>query len=127
MPVTIAPVENGQVLKITISDPWTMQQLIDTFPEANKFITSAPGKVHSIIDLLQMKSVPSNALGGRNSPSIVHPNSGYVFVVGASKFAQTLTEVAFKVARYNKVQFFSTMESALEQLHKAMAQEISIK
>jgi hypothetical protein len=127
MPVTIAPIENGQVLKITITDPWTMQQLIDTFPEANQFISSAPVKVHSIIDLLGMKSVPSNALGGRNSPSIVNPNSGYVFVVGASKFAQTLTEVAFKVARYNKVQFFSTMDSALDQLHKVLSQEVSAK
>ena len=123
MPLNLQMLDDGHIISIVITDPFVMTHLFDQYGTIKAHLDKMPFKVHTIVDLSNLRNVPSGALGGRNSPPISHPNSGFVAIIGGSNFARSIIEVAFKITGYNRVRFFTSDETALAFLRDAAAQQ----
>ena len=120
MPLNLQIVEDGHIVSIVITDPFGMKDLLDKNPMIKAHLDSTPFKVHTLVDLSGLKVIPGNALSGRSTPAMTHPNSGSVAIVGGSVFAQRIIEAAFKITGYDRVRFFKNTELAWAFLREAM-------
>jgi hypothetical protein len=118
-------IEDRGLMVITITEPWSMADLIATYPAAEKHLNAINHPVFTLVDIRRMQTVPSGALAGRNSPYIVNARCQKVIVVGANPFAKKLTEVAFNITKLIqhapahsglKVEFYTTMEQGRERI-----------
>jgi hypothetical protein len=122
MPVTQKLIENGRILLVTFVDPWTTEELLQLFPEGNKYYAAAEQPIHALLDVSRIKSIAPGALRAREAP-FKHPMSGYVAIVGANTVARTLGETIFKLARFQRFSFFNTYEEGLAFLRARIAEE----
>ncbi len=67
MPVTQELIENGRILLVTFSDPWTAQEMVSLFPEARRFYDAAERPIHILIDTRRSKTPAPNALRARST------------------------------------------------------------
>jgi hypothetical protein len=124
MPVTMEPCENGHVLRFFISEPWTAREMASVYPASRAYHDKAPHKVHSLL-IVEARQVPPGLLQLRQGPpSLVHPNSGQTVVVGAGAVIRTISEVIFKILRYDRGKFFNTEEEALAYLRQVIDREV---
>jgi hypothetical protein len=123
MPVTQELIENGRILLVTFSDPWTAQEMVSLFPEARRFYDAAERPIHILIDTRRSKMPAPNALRAREAPALRHPMSGSAAIVGASAIARAVAEVALKLAHFDRAAFFDTYEEGLAFLRARIAEE----
>jgi hypothetical protein len=123
MPVTQELIENGRILLVTFSDPWTAQEMVSLFPEARRFYDAAARPIHILIDTRRSKISAPNALRAREAPPLKHPMSGKAAVVGVNAITRAVGEMAFKLARFDRVAFFDTYEEGLAFLRACIAEE----
>jgi hypothetical protein len=112
MPVNLQASENGKSMTLTLSDPWTINELLDTYPKAEVLFDAAKGPVHTIVDISKIGSIPSGALRARKSPFMSHPNSHTQVIVGAQHFARKMAEMVFQLTNFKRVKFFETIQEA---------------
>ena len=112
MPVTLDMHDENQILVLAITEPWTIAQLKSVYPTAISFLDRVPHKVNILIDLTAMKHVPLPGLWDRNSPLVVHANSGEIAVAGASSYTRSLAEASFRLINFERVHFFLNWSEA---------------
>jgi hypothetical protein len=124
MPLTYQFSDAGHLVTLTVTDPWTAQEL-EKFYEAERpyFDKAGNYKVHTLVDIRKMRSIPPGVLSRRKSPNITHKNSGLVLLVGASHLAQIMVNTAFTLTHVNKARFFSDISEAEQFLEQAMSAE----
>jgi hypothetical protein len=125
MPVTLELVENGRVMFFTFTDPWDTQELMALYPRSAAYLDQAKHKLHTLTDVRNARRLPSRVLDLRRGPDWAHPNSGHVAIVGAITLVTVFAQTIFKLTRFERVQFFNTMDDAWAFLRKAMADEDS--
>jgi len=123
MPVTQELIENGRILLVTFSDPWTAQEMVSLFPETRRFYDAATQPIHILIDARRSKMPAPNTLRAREAPALKHPMSGSAAVVGVNAIARAVGEMAFKLARFDRAAFFDTYEEGLAFLRARIAEE----
>jgi hypothetical protein len=125
MPVTQELIENGRILLVTFSDPWTAQEMLSLFPESRRFYDAAERPIHMLIDVRQARVSTPSALRAREAPALKHPMGGDVAVVGAASIIRTFGEMTFRLARFDRVAFFDTYEEGLAFLKARIAEEMT--
>jgi SpoIIAA-like len=125
MPVKQELRDNGRILQVTFTDPWTVKEMTDHFPEAQQYYDSATHKIHMLIDM-QSRVGTQGALRARHAPGLVHRNSGFIAVAGANALARTLGETVFRLARFDRAKFFDNQEAALAYLRQLIASEETV-
>ena len=124
MPVTFYALESGRILYVRIVSPWTVDDLIATYPLQKPYFDQASGRVHSLYDMLEMRAIPKTPLRGRFSPGLFHKSSGYVVVVGAdSSPARMLTDLSFRLMGKTDYRYATSFESGLAFLKREIAIE----
>src|SRR5258708_35574548 len=101
MPVRLEVTHNGFIVVLVVEDPWTLNELACLYPVEQALFSKAEHKIHTLVDIRAMRTIPPGALSKRNSPNLVHPNSGRLAIVGTTPVARMLLEVACKLAYYD--------------------------
>jgi hypothetical protein len=122
MPVKQELIENGRILQVTFTDPWTVGEMTTLFPQAKEYYDKAPQKIHMLVDM-QSRYGSQGALRARQAPGLFHRNSGQIAVAGANALARSLGEAVFRVARFNRARFFDSQADALTYLRQVIASE----
>lgn len=125
MAIDVDFLENGRIVRVTFSEPLTMADVREAFKKDQLHRDAATNgrKIHALINTQAIRRLPPGVLEGRRSPSLVHPTSGQVVVVGASPFARTISETVFRLVRFERVQFLDSVDEALAYLRSMIAEE----
>src|SRR5439155_7135382 len=122
MPVKQELIENGRILQVTFTDPWTVNEMTALFPQAQQYYDNAHQKIHMLIDM-QSRYGTQGALRARQAPGLFHRNSGQIAVAGANALARSLGEAVFRLARFSRARFFDSEADALAYLRQVIAGE----
>lgn len=109
--------ENGQVIYFLYEEPWSIDDIKRVNDEAVVYLDQAVKDMHILINVEQIRQVPSGIMRARNVPTMTHPRCAHILICGASMIVRALSETIFKVARYQKAKFFNTEEEAMNFLH----------
>jgi hypothetical protein len=123
MPVDFQITQDGWLTRLTITEPWSVEDLLKNFDMGRELRDNSPHKVYTLLDLRGVTSAPPNLLRLRSSPIFAHPNSGYAAVVGANAVARNIIEVFLKVLRRKHVGFFTTETEAMVHLNRLIEAE----
>jgi len=123
MPVTTDLLENGRIIYLRTASPWSIEETFEAYKVAETYFDTALHKLHSLIDVRDLVSIPPGVLKVRNTPFISHKNSGNMAVVGAQKLARTLAETMLKLTSFKRAKFFETYEDAIDYLKQLIADE----
>jgi hypothetical protein len=125
MPANLEILENGQVIRVTISDPWTSSEFGPLYQQdrehRDSMQLSHPGeKVHLLVDMTGIKNPSQGFLQARQTPSISHPTAGYIVITGANSMMKSMSEAIMRITRFSRVRFFNTYEVGITFLRKAI-------
>ena len=113
MPIKLEFSPEKHIITLVWTDPWSLNDLDQIYEAERHFFDEASGyKVHTLVDVRNMHTVPPRALTRRQSPNVTHPNSGRIAIVGASAFVGSLASAGFKITGYDRAKFFATLEDA---------------
>jgi hypothetical protein len=124
MPVTVELRENGHIVYLKFTDPWSIANLTAAYKEELPFYDNAAFKVHSLLDLTQAHRLPPGMMNGRQgSPALFHANRGVIVVIGANRFMQALANTSAKIVRYDGFRFFEKLDEGWDFLRGVIAGE----
>jgi len=129
MPIQSTISEQGRILVLTISDPWSITEIagIDSVarPVFERIAREHPNwRIHALVDMRQARHIPRALLQSRSAfRTLRHPNAGYTVLLGASTGAQVFGESLFRLARYDRIRFFKVEDDARAFLAELMAKE----
>jgi hypothetical protein len=113
MPVIMSTSEPENAVVLTITDPWSVPELSDLYPEIERLMETSAKPVNTIVDMSKARRPPPGVLSVRlDTPIIHHANSGLLIIVGASAFVRSLSDVVMRLMRFNRVQFVESREDA---------------
>lgn len=114
MPVILSTSETESAVILTITDPWTVPELSNLFPEIESIMNnSTTEKVHTIVDMVKARRPPPGILTSRLQTPVIHnPRSGLLIIIGASAFVRSLSDVVMRLMHFNRVQFVDNWEDA---------------
>ncbi len=118
MPVEWALCEDGQVMYVHFKEPWTMEELFKSMNEITVmrdriYAQDKTRRVHSLIDMMDVKNGPPNVMQGRNIPGISHPTGGEIVVAAKNEFPRRVLESMLRVM-HAEGHFFETLDQAWE-------------
>jgi hypothetical protein len=103
---------------ITVTDPWSVEDLQASFVVIVDYLDHAEQPVHTIIDLLRMHKLAQGALQAYDGPLYHHERSGYIVFVVTNKLAQTVAERAVFLTRFERAHMVNTYDEALAFLER---------
>ena len=100
MPIQFETIEAGHIIHVIYTHPWTAEDMLPIFEQDQRYRDQVqketPGrKIHLLVTFQNAKNVPPGALRARQSPSLHHPTSGNVAVVGTTTLLRTLADAVF--------------------------------
>jgi hypothetical protein len=123
MTATINLVEDGRVLQYYFEEPWSMDELESVSQTAQKYFDQATHTVHVLANAENIRSAPRGILRARTAPTITHPRSGYIAIVGTSLVVRTFSEMIFRLMNFQRARFFNTEDEAWVFLRDVIANE----
>lgn len=123
MPVTTEFIENGHVLKCTLSDFWTMEDIYQIARDRKPACIASPFRVHVLVDMTQISHVPPGFLSVRSRVDWNHSNSGHIAIAGAVGMVRLMIELVVRLLPGNKASLFDTEADAVEHLRSLIAGE----
>jgi hypothetical protein len=128
MPAHLEVKEDDRVLHYTVSEPWTLNDMLELNRQARDVYEAANHKVHVLVNVSAVGNVPPGFVRARSNPDFTHPNAGYIAVVGASLLIRSMSDLILRLARFNRLTFFDTEDAAWAYLHKVMdSEKVSVK
>ena|SRR5260221_6966006 len=125
MPVESYPIDDGRILYVAFIDPFTTEEMEDIWARNHEIRSRATHKLHLLLDLRQLKMPPPRgAIRGWRDSSVTHPNAGNIAIVGGNAITRLIANTVFKLARFDRGQFFESYEDALAHLREVVAQEL---
>ena len=122
MPVNVYTSDNDRVVHTDYVDPWTVTDLLNTFPEQKALGESFKQPIIIVVDLLSTQRIPPGVVRGREAPLLRNEHVKHIIVVGGPAIAKVVGEVILKVVGFKEAQFFQTREAAMQALQKSLAQ-----
>ncbi len=125
MPATLTLEENGRILHYVLEDPVNVAEIRIVEQQANNLYENTPCKLHTLMDLGEVHSLPSGIFQFRGTKGLSHPNAGETVVLVASIYVQAIGETFVKLSRNSHIHFFRPQESeqAWEYLRHIIATE----
>ncbi|SRR5258708_29340249 len=125
MSLTISFAENGHVIVYTFGSNVSWDEVTRAQTEVTTWFDKAPGKVHMLMDLRGLETLPGMAVRARSNPELTHRNAGNIAIVGGSTFVQVMGETIVRLARNKKAKFFKAdeIEQAWQYLREAVTNE----
>ena len=124
MPVAMEYREHGQVICVTITDPWDVGQMTALYAEQDRYLSMETRKIHTVVDLSLARQIPSGLLHARqNAPTVSHPNAGELVLVGAPLVVKALGEIGFRLMNFNRARFFEDADAAWKYVHNLVGSE----
>ena len=123
MPITMEICQEGRVVYYTGRDPWTLAELSQLFPRDRAHRDSAPYKVHVVVDMRELHTMPSEIFAVRKEKMANHPNTGHTVIIGANRFARKVVEIILRVANNDRITFFEDPEQAWTYVAQVIANE----
>jgi hypothetical protein len=123
MPITTQYLENDHIICYCLSDPFTVQEILPLLVEENRYRDEKPYKIHILVDLSGLRTIPDGYLALRNSPCMTHPNGGYIAFVGAARLVRAICEIICNLAHYKRIRFFKNEADARLFLYELIKDE----
>ncbi len=117
MPIVMEPRENGRVLLIRVSDPWTIDDLDQLFDQIRQCVEHCDHPVYSLIDMTLARGIPPRFLIRlQQEPLLTHPNFGGAVFANAGSVMQALFDVATSIFHLKPAVFFRSEAEAWTHL-----------
>jgi hypothetical protein len=100
MPITQTLEAHGRILRIVLSDPWTVKEMLAAFKETERYLDAATKPLHLLVDMKSAVQTVPGAIRAREAPVLRHPMGGEVAIFGASLAGRILVEAVLKLARF---------------------------
>ncbi len=128
MPANVTLERNGRVLHYIFQDPVTFAEIFAVEEQANIYYEAAAFKLHSYFDVREMRQVPQGFLQLRKTRGLSHPKAGITVVMGASTYVQVMAEMIMRLARNDRIRFFTPLQGnqAQEYLDQLVVAEDSV-
>ncbi len=123
MPVDIRLSDDQKYIIYELSDPISMDELVQAYDEEKRLRDRVPHTLHSITDMSKVRGIPHNWLTAKSGPGLTHPRSGLITIVGISVGLRIIVNTIFSIVGYKRVQFFATREEALAAIQAEIAKE----
>jgi hypothetical protein len=123
MPADIRLSDDQTYIIYELSDPMTMDELVQAYDEEKRLRDRIPHTLHSITDMTKVRGIPHNWLTAKSGPGLTHPRSGLITIVGISVGLRIIVNTIFSIVGYRRVQFFATREDALAAIRAEVAKE----
>jgi hypothetical protein len=123
MPTWLELIENGHATRLTITEPWTVADLTARFAEGRALRDQSTHKIHSLVDLRGIRTLPDGLLRARLSPIFTHPNSGHAAFIEGIALTRTFVDMMMKLTHFDRAEFFKTEAEALAYLRDVIQGE----
>jgi hypothetical protein len=125
MSIKMESLEEGHILYVTITDPWTVAEMEAMYVKETALRDESKFVMHTLINVSNMRKLPPGLISiARRTPSLTHPRRGHMVVVGATAFAQAITETLVRITRALQTRFFKTEDEAINYLRTVIASEV---
>ncbi|MCE7948411.1 MAG: hypothetical protein DYG88_13390 [Chloroflexi bacterium CFX4] len=121
MPIVQVLEENGRILRVTFTDPWSAEEMLKEFESTKHYLEEATRPIHLLADMRAAKRTTPGALRAREAPMLHHPMGGQVAVFGMNAVGRTLAETVFRLIRFRRARFFDSEAEALAYLRGLIA------
>lgn len=115
--------ESNRVIYFYYDEPWSVDDIKAVNDEALPYLDSATEDMHLLINVENIRQIPSGILRARNVPTMSHPRCAHIIICGASTFVKALSETIFKATRYEKAKFFRTEAEGMDFLREIIAKD----
>jgi len=123
MPALMELKDDGRIICLTLTDEWTVQEVLDLDPLVVNHLRQSSHRVHFLVDVSQADGIPQHYIKLCKSARFAEPNLGYTAVVSDIFGLQLLSEIGAKLVNYNKNHFFRSREVAYSFLRTVIQQE----
>jgi hypothetical protein len=121
MPVSFDIIEDGRICVLTATNPWTIAEFTQFYPQLKNHLDTAPTKVHLLFDFSQVSLWKGNAFQARNAPFTGHPNMGFLAMISTSTFVNAVAEAMIKVRHTDYTRFFQSTTEGLDFLRSEIS------
>ncbi|PJF35622.1 MAG: hypothetical protein CUN49_09625 [Candidatus Thermofonsia Clade 1 bacterium] len=126
MPITQKFEANGRIVCVKMADPWTVDEMLAAFKEAERHLEAATKPIHMLVDMREAVRTTHGALRAREAPVLRHPMGGEIAVFGINLAGRILAETVLRLARFQRAHFFETEAEARAYLNKLIAEEAQV-
>lgn len=118
MPIEKALTENGRIMRIMVSDPWTFKEMWDTLKQVHHSLDGVSQKVHLLFDLTRSRRIPMDMMQMASRPDIGHPKTDQLIFLGANFATRMMIGTLARAQRADNVHFFDDESKAQALLNK---------
>jgi len=112
MSISVRLSDDQSHLIYKLEGPIDVNELMKAYDNEKQLRDSIPHTLHSIVDMSKVHRIPQNWLVAKTGPSLTHPRSGYMLIVGISSGLKTMALIISKITKYDRVKFFENREEA---------------
>ena len=124
MPVKPELRENGRVIYLEFTEPFTGQDFADSIKNVTVYYDNAADILHQLADVSKIRTLPKNVFTlSRTAPAVAHPKRGHLVIIGANSFIQVIGEAVKRMMRYGVIKFVSTEDDAWTYIRNVIAEE----
>ncbi len=121
MPIRQVLEEDGRIVRVTFTDPWSAEEMLKEFESTKHYRDKATRPIHLLADMTTANRTTPGALRAREAPVLHHPMGGQVAVFGMNPVGRTLAETVFRLIRFRRACFFNSEAEALAYLRELIA------
>src|SRR4051812_38752303 len=97
-----------QIIHLNVADPVQVQDFTRLFSAHQRYLEKSPFKVHLLLNMQRVKHVPIGLTQLCEAPALLHPNSGYIAIVGATSSLEALAKIIFRISHFTRGMFLPT-------------------
>jgi hypothetical protein len=121
MPVEIHISDDNIIVVMKYIDPWTVQDLMQTFPTAKTLCDQAQHELSILVDLRGTVHLPPGVLRARESPLLKSPRVKRVAAVGGPAYVRVLGDAVLRLVNFKGARFFEHIDDAMAYLQHSGA------
>ncbi|HRE49077.1 MAG TPA: hypothetical protein PLD47_15220 [Aggregatilineales bacterium] len=118
MPIQKLMMETSPVMRLIVTDPWSLKEMWDALRDVHTMLDNQPNKVHLFFDLSKAKSMPLDMVSIARRPDIGHPKTDQLVFLGAGMMTRMMISGLARAQRATNVHFFDREGDALAFLAK---------
>ncbi len=121
MPVKVSLDPQKRHMIYEISEPVTIDDLLEAYEQEREFRDSIPYTLHSLVDMSKLRSIPPRWLTAKAGPGLTHPRSGEMVFCGLSTSLKIIVQTITRITNYQRMKFFDDREKAEAYMAKLIA------